>query len=193
MKNNAVNKELIIGITGYFGSGKSTASRFFQSKGFRSVVLSSFLEEEARRQGAPIITRKILQDIGNEWRKRFGAGILARKALGSSDRHTPLAIDGIRNIAEIEVLRKHTRFILLAVIADRAVRFERSRKITKRGKITNEIFEKLDRRDLGAGQRKAGLHVSACVKSADVTIANNGTIEDFKTKLNRFLGENQIS
>ena len=77
MKTNS----LLIGLTGGFGSGKSTAASFFESKGFRKIILSLFLEEEARRRGIYKITRKILQDIGNEWRKKYGGGILAKKAL----------------------------------------------------------------------------------------------------------------
>ncbi len=56
----------IIGVAGAFGSGKSTAAEFFEEYGFKKIVLSRFLEDEARRRGTKDITRKILQDIGNE-------------------------------------------------------------------------------------------------------------------------------
>ena len=75
------NKPFIIGITGAFGSGKSSAADFFKQKGFTRVILSSFLEEEANERRVRNITRKILQDIGNEWRKRYCKEVLAKKAI----------------------------------------------------------------------------------------------------------------
>ena len=183
------NKPFIIGITGAFGSGKSTAAVFFESKGFKKIILSSFLEEEAAKRGFKKITRKILQDIGNEWRKKYGAGILAKKAIALLKKEgvEKAVIDGIRNVGEIDELRKHHRFTLLAIIADRKVRFDRLVKLKRRETLTWELFTKLDRRDLGIGQKSTGLQVAACQALADVFIENNSGIEEFKNKLEKFL------
>lgn len=183
------NNPTIIGITGAFGSGKSTAATFFELEGFKKIVLSSFLEEEAYKRGFNKITRKILQDIGNEWRKRYGIGILAKKAInvGSENTQAKLVIDGIRNVGEIDEFRKNKQFILIAVIADRKVRFERLSKLKRRESLTWELFQRLDRRDLGLGQRKTGLQVAQCIAMADVFIDNNGTKEEFMEKLENFL------
>src|SRR3989338_10494528 len=106
---------LLIGITGGFGSGKSTASSLFELKGFMKITISSFLEEEAKKRSFKKITREILQDIGNEWRKNFGHGILAGKAVDYIKREKikKAVIDGIRNTGEVERLRKEKNFILL--------------------------------------------------------------------------------
>jgi len=183
------NKPLIIGVTGAFGSGKSTAADFFESRGFKKIILSSFLEEETVKRGFKKITRKILQDIGNEWRKKYGAGILARKAIAllKKEEVEKAVIDGIRNVGEIDEFRKHNRFPLLATIADRKVRFDRLAKLKRRESLTWELFTKLDRRDLGLGQKSTGLQVAACQALADVFIENNSDIEEFKNKLEKFL------
>ncbi|MDO8461021.1 MAG: AAA family ATPase [bacterium] len=183
------NKPFIIGITGAFGSGKSTAAVFFESEGFKKVILSSFLEEEAKKRDFQVITREILQDIGNEWRKKYGSNILAKKALDfiKKERIKLVVIDGIRNVGEIDELRKYHRFILLAIIADRKVRFDRLVKLKRREILTWELFTKLDRRDLGLGQKSTGLQVAACQALADVFIENNPGIEEFKNKLEKFL------
>lgn len=181
-------KPFIIGITGAFGSGKSTASDFFESKGFAKIILSSFLEEEAKKRIKGKITRKLLQDIGNTWRKKYGNGILAKKTLYlllSKDIKNAV-VDGIRNIGEIDELRKNNRFILLAVIADREVRFERLKKLKRRESLTWELFNKLDHRDLGLGQKKTGLQVAACQAMADVFINNNSSLDEFRNKLENF-------
>jgi len=183
------NDKLLIGITGAFGSGKSTAAEFFFSKGFKKVILSSFLEEELRKRGETQITRKLLQDAGNNLRKKFGAGILAKKALEYISKETEgkVVIDGIRNIAEIEEFRKYGNFIQLGILADRRVRFERLRKIKRRENLTWDLFEKLDSRDLGIGENSEGLQVAFCITLSDVFITNNKTVDDFKKSLSEFL------
>lgn len=180
-----------IGITGGFGSGKSTAASFFESKGFKKIILSLFLEEEARKRGFKRITRKILQDIGNEWRKNFGYGILAEKAADYIKRKKirKAVIDGIRNIGEIEELKKEKNFVLIAVISSKKNRFERLKNLKRREKLTWELFRKLDRRDMGAGQSLPGLHVAECIALSDISIDNNGTKKEFKSKLSQFLKE----
>lgn len=190
LKKSMETNSLLIGITGGFGSGKSTAASFFESKGFKKIILSLFLEEEIKRRGFERITRKILQDIGNEWRKKYGSGILAKKALeylGEVNKN--IVIDGIRNPGEIEFLRKNKNFILLGIVADRKVRFERLKRLKRREALTWELFEELDRRDLGLRQKKTGLKVAKSIAMADIFIENNGTLEEFVEKLNSFLNK----
>ena len=180
---------LLIGITGGFGSGKSEAASFFELKGFSRIILSSFLEEEAVRRGFKKITRKILQDTGNEWRKEFGNGVLSEKAVDFIRRNKieKAVIDGIRNIGEVERLRKEKNFILLGIVSNKKNRFERLKNLKRREKLTWKIFQKLDRRDMGLGQKDFGLQVLSCQKKADILINNNNGLDDFKNKLETFL------
>jgi len=182
---------LFIGITGGFGSGKSTAASFFESKGFKKIILSLFLEEEVKKRGSKRITRKILQDIGNEWRKNFEHGILAEKAVDyiKKERIRKAVIDGIRNIGEIKELKKEKNFVLIAIILSKKNRFERLKNLKRREKLTWEIFKRLDKRDMGAGQKQAGLHVAECIALSDISIDNNCTKEEFERKLYQFLKE----
>lgn len=177
---------LIIGITGTFGSGKTTAAAFFESHGYEKLTLSSFLELEAQKRGVKRITRKLLQDIGNEWREKYGKGVLAKIAVESvkDSDHQKFVIDGIRNIGEIDVLKKEAEFTLVGVIADRPVRLERLKKMKRREELTPELFYKLDCRDLGLGQKDTGLQVAYCFSLSDYFVENNGTQVEFEEKLN---------
>lgn len=168
---------MIIGITGAFGSGKSTAAVFFTSKGFIQVSLSSFLEEEAKKRGIKNITRSILQDIGNEWREKFGKEILAKKALEYIRSHDiqKSVIDGIRNVGELAFLRHEDDFRLLSVLANRKARFSRLSQVKRRETMTWSLFEALDYRDLGINEKETGLQVGLCIALADVFITNNKT------------------
>ncbi|MCL5433306.1 MAG: dephospho-CoA kinase [Patescibacteria group bacterium] len=184
-----MKSSIIIGLTGAFGSGKSTAASFFESKGFKRITLSFFLEEEATKRGYKKITREILQDIGNEWRKKYGIGILARRTLEllRKEKIGKAIIDGIRNIGEIEEFKKEKSFKLITIVSDRKIRFARLTKVERRESITFDSFTKLDYRDLGIGEEKSGLQVAVCMALADVFIENNGTEVEFKEKLERFI------
>lgn len=178
----------IIGITGAFGSGKSTASEFFEKKGFKKFILSHFLEEEAKKRGFKKITRKILQDIGNELREKFGSDILAVYVLDiiEKEKLDKVVIDGLRNASEIETLRKTADFTLLAIKSDKENRFNRLKKIKRRESLTLDIFNQLDDRDRGVLQKKTGLHVDKCIEMADSVIENNQSATDFKNKLENY-------
>jgi dephospho-CoA kinase len=175
----------LIGITGAFGSGKTTAAQYLEDKGYTVVVLSKPLEEEAIKRKLPM-TRKTLQDIGNEWREKYGSGILMQKALEKVKNKNKIVIDGLRNFGEVEIL-KENKGILLAIVADRSVRFERLKKLKRREKLTKSLFHKLDLRDLGVDEKITGLQTAICIALADVYIDSNSGIDDFKLKIEAFL------
>ncbi len=180
----------IIGITGKFGGGKSTAAAFFALRGFDKIILSDFLEKEAVERGLPI-TRKVLQDIGNAWREKFGSHILAEKSIKEikDKKLEKIVIDGIRNVSEINYFRKNENFILLAIGSSRKNRFERLQKVKRREEMTWELFEKLDDRDSGIGEKETGLQVEECMKLADYSIQNDGTEDEFKDNLEKLLNK----
>lgn len=186
MKSSRISKR-IIGITGAFGSGKTTAASYFSKKGYAVIALSEPLEKEALKRKLPI-TRKVLQDIGNQWREKYGSGILATKALSSAKNSNKIVIDGLRNLEEVEVLRKKDG-ILLAIVADRDIRYERLRKLKRREKLTKDLFKSLDLRDLGVDEKITGLQTALCIALADVYIDSNSDMSDFERKLDKFLAK----
>lgn len=181
-------KSTIIGITGPFGSGKSTAASFFETKGFTKITLSFFLEEALEKDGKEI-TRSNLQDLGNSWRQKEGSGVLVKKAIAhiSSNNIEKAVIDGIRNLGEVEELKKTNSFVLLGVVADRKVRFERVKKMNNREVLTQEFFDRLDYRDLGiVGDEETGLQVAKCLAVSDYFVSSNDE-ENYTEKLKKFL------
>jgi dephospho-CoA kinase len=182
------DKPLVIGLTGPFGSGKTTAANFFAKYGYEKIVLSSFLAEELQGRGKET-TRKNLQDVGNELRKVNGSGYLVERALEfiQKNKIKKATVDGIRNLGEIEALRNKTQLVLLGLVADRDVRFNRVRKMKGREKLTREMFEHLDKRDLGIiEENKQGLQVAKCLALADYFVESNDE-EAYPTKLSVFL------
>lgn len=178
-------KPLIVGITGAFGSGKSTAAEILKSFGFEKISLAQFLEDELKNRGEKNITRKLLQDLGNEWRGRYGAEILAKKALDLIGKRAfkKVVIEGFRNCAEIEEFRRFGKLKLIGIVVNRKIRFERLKKLDRREKLDWKLFNELDNRDLGIGEGKEGLQVAICLALSDVFIENNHGQDELKKKM----------
>ena len=71
--------------------------------------------------------------------------------------------------------------------------FERLKNLKRREKLTWKLFQKLDKRDMGLGQKQTGLQVLACLRKADYYIKNNKSLDEFKNNLAEFLGSIKLS
>lgn len=187
---------MLIGLTGPMGSGKSTVVEALQNLGYKNyVTLSDAVREEAGKRG---ITqeRENLMAVGQSLRREFGAGVLAARALEKvkSARGENWVIDGIRNPAEIEELRKHPDFVLIANTAPEQMIIDRitSRKRSDDTFDANAIRRKL-RREWGEGEPPDGQQVGKCVEMADYVFENTMPIEQveeaFEKLYNRITAE----
>lgn len=181
---------MIIGIVGTSGSGKTTAAKYLQKKGFYLVELSSFLIEEARRRKITNINKKSLQDLGNECRKKLGTSVLARwafeKIKGRKEKNA--VISGIRNPKEITYLINKKNFYLLGIDAQEKTRYQRVIELRGKkwmGNFAN--FLKIERRDSAGGEK--GLQAKKCLIKAKKIIINNSSLESFYQQINYFLAE----
>jgi len=182
---------MIIGLTGPMGSGKTTVINTIKNKGYKHITLSSMLREECRKRGLEEI-RENLMEIGQELREKYGAGILAERALekvgleGGND----WIIDGIRNPAEINKLRKHHNFVLVANTAPEDLIIKRilSRKRSD-DTLTEESIRKKLRREWGEGEPEEGQQLGKCIAMADYRFENTMPMdeveESFKEVLNK--------
>ncbi len=177
---------MIIGLTGKNGSGKTEVSEYLKSRGFEYHSLSDEIREEIRRRGQEI-TREVLIQVGNELREKLGPGILAERILQSLERDHNYVIDSIRNPYEVEVLKRRKDFILLAVEADQAIRFERSRKRGRENAPENfEQFVEEEARELES-TNPTSQQLHATRRKADLVVVNNGTLNDLHSRLDELL------
>jgi dephospho-CoA kinase len=184
-------KPQIIGISGAFGSGKSTAADYLLKKGYTKISLVQFLEDALKFSGEKEITRRKLQDLGNSWREMYGRGVLGKKTVEYIEQKklNKVVVEGFRNIGEIEELKNAGDFTLIALLVNRDIRLKRLVKLKRREKLTKELFERLDYRDMGIGEKTTGLQVAVCIAIADVFLENNKTQEDLFKKLDNILKE----
>jgi len=177
---------MIIGLTGPNAAGKTEVGQYLRARGFECHSLSDEIREEAAKRGCEI-SREVLVEIGNELRGRFGPGVLAERILQRLEPDRNYVVDSIRNPAEVEALRRRKDFTLLAVQADRKIRFERSRARGREGAAqTLEQFAFEEERELHS-KDPASQQLVATQQLADVTLYNNGSLEELHRQLDTLL------
>ena len=105
---------MLIGLTGRIAAGKGEVAKYFKEKDFICTSLSLAVREEANKERIDISTeegRKKLQDLGNLLRKQEGAGVWAKRIKNTLQDSKNYIIEGIRNPAEVEELKKGNDFI----------------------------------------------------------------------------------
>ncbi len=178
---------MIIGLTGSLAAGKGVVSNFLKENGFVYLSLSDELREIAKERKIEL-TRNNLQDLGNKLREEYGSGVLAEKVLNKikNQEYKKAIVDGIRNPAEINVLRKIKNFSLISVDAPREMRFkrliERNRESDPK---TLEDFVKVDDRDKGVGETQTGQAVAECISQANYNLVNSRSLEEMHEKVRK--------
>ncbi len=185
---------MIIGLTGTLASGKGVMAEYLKSKSFSYFSLSDEVRALARENNIEL-TRKNLQDFANSMREKNGSGffaeVVAKKYL--SQENQKAIVDGIRNPAEIEVLKRLNNFFLVCVDAPQEIRFKRiAERNRENDPKTWEDFLKLEARDKGEGELESGQQVGKCLAAANFKLINDSTPEEFGKRIeevyNKLLG-----
>ena len=164
----------IVCITGMPGAGKSTIVNKLEEIGFEKFTLGDGIRAEAKRRNIDP-SGENLGKLMLEVRAKSGPGAVAELIKNSIQNSTKdiVIIDGVRSIAEIDVLKKIGGVKLLAIQASPETRFN---FLSSRGRSddpkTRENFEERDNREIGIGLEKL-------IDIADKTITNhNLTIDE---------------
>ena len=177
---------MIIGLTGKNGAGKTAVCDYLRKRGFEYASLSDAIRVEIRRRNEEV-TREKLIEVGTELREQGGAGVLAERILADLETEHNYVIDSIRNPSEVAALRRRPDFTLFALETAAKTRFERSlSRAREHAATTFEQFMAEEEREL-ASDNPAAQQLSATLELADVTVANDGTVEDLHGKLDKIL------
>ena len=156
------------------GAGKSTIVNKLEELGFEKFSLGDGIRAEAKRRSIEP-SGENLGKIMLEVREKNGPGAVAEliKEPIKNSIEEVVIIDGVRSIAEIDVLKKIGDVKLLAIQASSETRFN---FLSSRGRSddpkTRENFEERDNREIGVGIDKS-------IENADKIITNhNLTIDE---------------
>jgi dephospho-CoA kinase len=178
---------MIIGITGTIGAGKGTVVEYLQhQKGFAHYSVRDFLLEEIARRGMPP-SRDSMREVGNEIRATHEPSYIVGQLYDrASQSDGPSLIESVRALGEATFLKEKGVF-LLAVDADRRIRFDRVRL---RGSSTDDIdfdtFVAHEEKEL-ASTDVAGQNLIGVMQMADYRIENDGTLKELHAQVDAML------
>jgi dephospho-CoA kinase len=161
------------------GAGKSSVASFLKEKGFEVVTMGDVVREEAKRQGLEPtdinlgkMMLKLRQDLGPG-----AVGYIVQQKLARDGSQCNVVIDGIRSIAEVEVLKKIGQVRLLAIHASQDTRLKHLKERGRADAPSNDIeFVGRDNRELSVG-------LSEAIALANEIISNNDlTLEQLKLR-----------
>ena len=179
-KTKPTRSNLVIGLTGPFGSGCGEMRKVLEKLKFCSFKISEDIREELRKKNKLIEKgekgwRKVLQDHGNKQRKD-GKGKRAywiKKVIARIDKakvgNQAIVIDGFRNFQEVQEIRRiYPRFFLVAICAEKRERWNR---VSDDYNGRRREFDKDDLRDRNE-DLDWGQSVQKCVDDADYVYFN---------------------
>jgi len=175
---------MIYCITGMPGSGKSVVSDTARLMGFTVLNMGDVIRDEAKARGIPI-TPESLGALMLDLRREHGNSVVAQKCLERiRNNRSPIVIEGVRSLDELNYLRSNEEVFLIAVHASPKTRFER---LLKRGRADDpkdwRSFEERDMRELGVG-------LGSVIALADLVLINEGPIPELVDSVKRiFSGE----
>lgn len=164
---------LIVALTGMPGAGKTTVANYLAQKGIPLLIMGDVVREAAQNEGLEP-TSDNLAKLMIELRKKNGpeaiAYLVANKIKNMKKEGNEfgiLIVDGIRSMAEIQVLKDVGDIKLLAIHGSITTRYSHIRE-RARSDVPSNIgeFDKRDRVEMGVG-------ISDAIALADETISNN--------------------
>jgi len=164
---------LIVGLTGMPGAGKSTVANYLSEKGIPLLVMGDVVREVAENDGLEP-TSDNLAKLMLRLRKRNGPEAVAHlivnkiKLMKKEDKQLSVVIvDGIRSMAEVQVLRRIGSVKLLAIHGSTLTRYTHVRERGRSDVPSNIVeFDKRDKIEMDVG-------ISNAIALADETISNN--------------------
>ena len=174
-------RKLIVCITGMPGAGKSTIAESLRKKGFYVIAMGDVIREEARQRNldpTDINLGKLMLKLRDDLGPGAIAHLILRKinSVGiSSVQKENVVIDGIRGIAEVEILKRVGCVKLLHASTNKRFTHLKQRARSD-DPCAMEEFTTRDRRELTVG-------ISEAIALADETLSNNDlTVDQLQEK-----------
>ena len=164
---------LIVALTGMPGAGKTTVANHLAQKGIPLLIMGDVVREAAQNDGLEP-TSDNLSKLMLRLREKNGpeaiAFLVANKIKNMKHENKEFGVvivDGVRSMAEIQVLRSVGKVKLLAIHGSTLTRYSHIRD-RARSDVPSNIceFDKRDKVEMGVG-------ISDAIALADETISNN--------------------
>ena len=167
--------EIVVGISGRLGSGKTTTARILEDRGFRYCRFSHILEAELKRQNRPI-SRANLQAFGAEMRNsRFGQRKLHLAIAAMTRGARKIVIDGLRHPEDHAFLveRWGYKSTHLHIEANESARRDR---LSLRDRPGDSSLTSMENHEIEENS-------STLLKSADQVVPNNQSLRELEKRV----------
>lgn len=173
----------VICVTGMPAAGKEEFQKVAAQEGYVIVRMGDVVRDEARRRGIPI-TDGAVGGMAHAERQKHGVAVWAERTIPHVGSHR-VCIDGLRSPAELATFRKAFGhgLVVFAITASPETRWERVQR--RQREDDARTWEEFIRRD----ERERGWGLEDVIASADVTIRNEGTLEQFYADVRKALRE----
>jgi len=175
----------IIGITGLLSSGKGTAAEYLVKKyGAVSFRFSTMLRDVLDRLYIEQ-SRANLSHISTVLRQQFGDDLLSQVLAHDAERaeHSLIVIEGIRRDMDIVYLKNLPGFILVSIIADEKVRYQR---LIGRGENSDDASKTWEQ-FLTDHTLETEVSIPAVMEQASVHIDNKGSHGELQRQLDSLM------
>ena len=176
-------KKTVIGIIGTVASGKDLLGEYLSKKLEIPIFqISQPIIDTAKKRGIPL-TRKNTTKFAQEFAREFGEDYSARIYLEKiTDKGI---ITGMRQLAQIDYLKKNSNLILIAIDAEPEIRFQRAKERNKIKEATTlkEFIQDEKEENSGDNVQK----IFNCIKLADYKINNNSTLDELYSKIDKII------
>ena len=176
----------IIAIVGMCGSGKSIASDILVEKGYEKVYFGGVTMEKLKENNLEV-TPENEKMMREKLRADLGMGAFAKILLPRIKEYAKtkdVVLDGLYSWDEYQILSEELgeELKMIAIVADKELRY---RRLSER-EVRPLTREEAKNRDLAEIEN---IRKAPPIAYADYYVLNNGTIEEYKTRLEEILKE----
>lgn len=170
----------IIAIVGMCGVGKSVASEFLEELGYKKVYFGGVTLEKMEEEGIEC-TPENEKKMRERLRKEYGMGayaIILLPKIKELSKNNNVVLDGLYSWDELKILKQELgdRFSVIAIIADKKIRYDRL-KIRDFRPLNNEEAKNRDIAEI------ENIAKGGPIVYADYYIDNNHDIDNYKQRL----------
>jgi dephospho-CoA kinase len=175
-------QQILIGLMGTIGAGKTIVSDYLVDKGFYRIVMGDIVREKTKEEGLEL-TRENLQKIQKKYRDKFGQEYFIKETINRllSSNKKNLLIDGIRTPTDARVAKEHEA-ILILIDAPAELRYKRLKERKREGDA--QTFDEFKQQESSEWKL---FKFEESFGYADYIIENKGTIEELYNKIDDLL------
>lgn len=174
-----------LALVGMPGAGKSLCAQHLETRGFFQFRFGSIVTNEVQRRGLAL-TPQNEQDVREAFRAQDGMAAIAQRALpilrAELEHRRSIVIDGLYSFSEYEMLQAefHSEMVVVAVVADRGLRYARLTARAERPLTPEEALA----RDVAEIKN---LEKGGPIAIADHTLLNNGSPDELFAHLDALI------